>query len=203
MSTSAAAPTKRRILEAAQQTLADEGFAGTSARTIARTGSFNQALIFYHYGSVKQLLLAVLDASAARRLGQYESVFGDASSLVELARGARALYFEDIESGHVSIVTQLIAGSTGDPEFSREVAKRALPFHDFARATIERLLEGSPLSALMPASAMASAIIAMYLGFELLSSLDGDQQRAEALFDAAERAAPLFDALLRPGAAQR
>ena len=45
-----------RIVEAAIETLKTEGFAGASARAIARTGGFNQALVFYHFGSVNELL---------------------------------------------------------------------------------------------------------------------------------------------------
>jgi AcrR family transcriptional regulator len=54
--------TKARIVEAAVETLKAKGFAGSSAREIAKTGGFNQALIFYHYGSVQNVLLAGPDA---------------------------------------------------------------------------------------------------------------------------------------------
>ena len=51
--------TRSRIIEAALQTVREEGFAETTARAIARHGGFNQALIFYHFGSVDALLVAV------------------------------------------------------------------------------------------------------------------------------------------------
>ena len=53
--------TRERILEAAFETVRREGYANTSARAIARRGSFNQALIFSHFGEVNQLLLAAVD----------------------------------------------------------------------------------------------------------------------------------------------
>jgi AcrR family transcriptional regulator len=56
--------TKLEIVEAAVETLKTAGFHGSSAREIARTGGFNQALIFYHFGTVRQLLLAALDPGA-------------------------------------------------------------------------------------------------------------------------------------------
>jgi AcrR family transcriptional regulator len=46
-----------RIAEAALATLKAHGFAGASARAIAHVGGFNQALIFYHFGSVQNALL--------------------------------------------------------------------------------------------------------------------------------------------------
>ena len=50
-----------RIVDAAIQTLISCGYANTSARAIATTGGFSPALVFYHFGSVDALLLAVLD----------------------------------------------------------------------------------------------------------------------------------------------
>jgi AcrR family transcriptional regulator len=44
------------------------GFAGASAREIARRADCNQALVFYHFGSVTELLLAGLDDVSTRRL---------------------------------------------------------------------------------------------------------------------------------------
>src|SRR5207249_1839872 len=43
--------TRAQFVEATIETLKREGFAGASARAIARTGGFNQSLIFYHFGS--------------------------------------------------------------------------------------------------------------------------------------------------------
>ncbi|TMD18757.1 MAG: helix-turn-helix transcriptional regulator, partial [Chloroflexi bacterium] len=52
--------TRERLVRAALTTLTQQGFSGTTARAIARTGKLNQALIFYHFGSVDRLLLAAL-----------------------------------------------------------------------------------------------------------------------------------------------
>src|SRR3990172_5979389 len=48
--------TRDRIVSAAIETVRTEGFANTTARAIAAHGGFNQALIFYHFGSVDELL---------------------------------------------------------------------------------------------------------------------------------------------------
>ena len=55
------AATKQALVAAAIETLRAEGFAGASARAIAGRAGCNQALIFYHFGSVVTLLLAALD----------------------------------------------------------------------------------------------------------------------------------------------
>ena len=55
-------PTAQTIVKAALETLREEGFAGASSRAIARRGGFNQALIFYHFGSLANLLLEAFAA---------------------------------------------------------------------------------------------------------------------------------------------
>src|SRR5580700_3103139 len=84
--------TKLQIAEAALETLKANGFAGASARAIAHTGGFNQALIFYHFGSVQNALLAALDLISQRRLADYAPAFDTARTASELARLARAIY---------------------------------------------------------------------------------------------------------------
>ena len=57
--------TRRLLVDAAIETLKEEGFTRASARTIAERAGSNQGLIFYHFGSVANLLLAALDAVSA------------------------------------------------------------------------------------------------------------------------------------------
>src|SRR5450755_313173 len=87
--------TRLQIVEAALRTLKAKGFAGASARAIAREGDFNQALIFYHFGSVRNLLLAVLDLISERRMSEYGPAFEEARSAPELARLARTIHDDD------------------------------------------------------------------------------------------------------------
>ena len=49
---------------------------------------------------------------------------------------------------------------------------------------------------------VAHAVVALYLGLEMLASLDGDRAAALALFDRAQRAAPLLD-MLTAGSSMR
>src|SRR3984957_11235871 len=116
--------TKAKIAEAALQTLKSKGFAGASAREIARSGGFNQALIFYHFGSVQKLLLAALDVVSERRLEAYRETFERARTLPELAGRAREIYAEDLENGYVTVLGEMVAGGVSDPELGPEVVAR-------------------------------------------------------------------------------
>lgn len=183
-----AATTRQALTDAAIDALKEEGFCGASARAIAERAQCNQALVFYHFGSVNQLLLAALDAVSAARAGRYEAALGHASSPAEVLDVASAVFNEDLDSGHVKVLAEMIAGASSTPGLGPEVARRLAPWEDFASRAVTEILAGSPLSALVPPAEAAHAIVALYLGLELLSHLDGDRgpalavlQRARAL----------------------
>lgn len=189
--------TKQLIVAAAFETVKEEGFAGASARAIARRGGFNQALVFYHFGSVQDLLLAALDASSAARMERYEQVL-DSAGVPEILAAAGVLYAEDVASGHITVLTEMIAGSVGNPELGAEIVRRMDPWIDLVERVIHRLLGASPLAAAFPARDAAFAVIAVYLGVDLLTQLDGDRSRAERLFTLGTALAPTLLTLLPP-----
>lgn len=193
--------TKARLTEAALETLKAKGFAGCSAREIAKTGNFNQALVFYHFGSVHNLLLAALDLVSARRLRAYEGPFERAQTVAELATLARQIYTEDLRNGYVTVLGEMVAGGVSNPELGAQVAARMQPWIDMVERKVRALLAGSLLESMVPPRDAAFAIIALYLGMDMLSHLDGDQGRAESLLDLGVRSAPLLGLLLPAGRA--
>ncbi len=188
--------TKARIAEAAVETLKAKGFAGASAREIARTGDFNQALVFYHFGSVQNLLLAGLDLVSDRRMRAYRSAFERAQTVSELAALAREIYEEDLDNGYVTVLGEMVAGGMSDLGLGRRVVARLEPWIEMVERKVGALLAGSLLESMVPPRDLAFAIIALYLGIDMLSQLDGDRARAESLLDLAVRAAPLAQTLL-------
>ncbi len=179
------AATRARIVQAAIETLQHEGYAGTSARAIAATGGFNQALIFYHFGSVRDVLIAALDRTSETRMEAYRVAAAEATDLVELTKVAGRIYREDLASGHVKVMVELIAGASSDPELAPAIVARVEPWIAFARAEVARIGAGSPLAGLVPPQDAAYAIVALFLGLEMLSHLEGDTARTERLFELA------------------
>jgi AcrR family transcriptional regulator len=180
--------TRARMIEAAFETLVSEGYAGTSARAIAARGRFNPALVFYHYGGVDELLLAALDASSAQRLHRYREALAEPGAPDELVRRAAGLFREDVEGGHVTAVTELIGASLAKPELREELVARMRPWLELTRQMLERSPAPIAGSGAEPA---AFAIVAGYLGLNLLSRLMPDLEQTEALFRLLERLATL------------
>jgi len=188
--------TRLKIAEAALETLKTRGFAGASAREIASAGNFNQALIFYHFGSIEKLMLAALELVSTRRMQAYGPPFEQAGTVAELAALARQIYAEDLENGYVTVLGEMIAGAVSSPELAAGVLVRIQPWIDMVERKLREMLTGSLLQSMLPAHEVAFAIIALYVGVDMLSHLAGDHSQAEALLDLVGRYAPLAAALL-------
>jgi AcrR family transcriptional regulator len=195
MTKSSAQDTRRQIAEAALEALRTVGFAGATSRAIARLGGFNQALIFYHYGSLENLLLAALDLTGEERMARYREEVDGASTLEELMQVARRIYREDSESGHVAVISQMVAGSIARPELAQGVVERVEPWVDFCEHAIRKVIAGSPVEDALPVRELAYASVSFYLGANLLTHLGGGAQ-TETLFERAEALAPAITAIL-------
>jgi len=191
--------TRARIVDAALDALRANGIAGVSARTIARHGGFNQALIFYHFGSVEGLLVAVARRESERRSALYAPALRDVTSLLELVGVARRLHDEEFSGGSVAALTQMLAGAVGSEELARGIWNALEPWTTLVRETIERLLAGTPYGEALSPDDLTAAITALFLGIELLTGLDPNG-RERTLFSTMEAAAAGIDALLRPQA---
>jgi AcrR family transcriptional regulator len=187
------AETRSALVEGAIEALKTAGFAGASAREIARLAGCNQTLVFYHFGSVTDLLLAALDAISERRMAAYRELVDRAGSLGDLVESARSIFVEDLERGHVTVLVEMIAGARSVPGLGEQVAARMAPWREFAEAAVRGALASSPLARLLPAEDVAHGVVAGFLGLELLASTDGDRAAALALFDRARALARLAD----------
>lgn len=190
MAKQSSAETRERILAAAAHTLRTQGYAGTSARTIAKAADCNSALIFYHFGGVDPLLLAALDRSSQERMAVHQEAVAGAKTLEELVEAATGIYRADLEGGHITLFSELVGASIARPELRKEIVVRAEPWIDFVERTLDRVIGGSPLAKLMPPRDLAYAAITFYLGINLFTHLDADRTRTESLFSLAARVAP-------------
>lgn len=192
------ADTRRQLVRAAVEPLQTEGYAGASARSIAERAGVNQGLVFYHFGSVANLLLAALDAVSAERMDRYRAAAEGAASPTELVDVASSIFREDLDAGYVTVLVEMIAGASATPGLGAEVTARIGPWFEFAQRAIERTLGGTPLESILPPADVAYGVVALYLGLEMLSHLTGDSERGLALFSHAAQLAGLLTALSAP-----
>ena len=186
---------REKIIGAALTTLTTEGYAGASARAIARTGGFNPGLIYYHFEDLDDLFLAAIDLTSAARIAGYREVVDKAGTASDLVESLRVLYRQDVAAGHVAAIQQLVAGAALSPKLGPQIVQRMDPWIDYCETVAKRFLDDTPFASLLDARDVAFAVVALYLGMETLTHLDPDRSRAAHLFDAAAKFAPLFDSL--------
>ena len=174
---------KAALVAAAIDALREVGFAGTSAREIASRAGYSQALVFYHYGSVNDVLLAALDEVSARRMAAYRGLLEHAGSVTALSESARSIFIEDLDAGYVRVLIEMITGAHAVPGLGDQVAERLRPWRALAEDAIRRVLGRSAAARLLPPAEAGHALVAGFLGLELLASLDGDRAAAIAVFD--------------------
>ncbi|WP_433469222.1 TetR/AcrR family transcriptional regulator [Spirillospora sp. CA-128828] len=194
------AEARKRLLEAAVRTLAAEGYGGTTARSIAKTGGFAPGVIYYHFEDLEDLLVAALRHTSQARRERYEEVLGSCADATELLADLRELYADDMrDQGHIDAVQELFRASSASPRLRNELLAHVESWSEFAATTIRRLVAGTTLESLVPSRDLGMIAVAMFLGIQTLSHLDGDRSRIESLFNTAEPAAILWDAFAGRG----
>jgi AcrR family transcriptional regulator len=197
-STDRSANTRRQLVDAAIEALREVGFVGASARVIADRAGVNQGLVFYHFGTVTNLLLAALDAVSERRMAQYGAAVEAASTPADLVEVATAILMEDLDAGYVTVLVEMIVGSSSVPGLGDEVVARIEPWFSFAEAAVTSIIGNSPLGSLVPSADVAYGIVALYLGLEMLTHLGNDRTRALNLFTHAKQLSVLLGSVTPP-----
>lgn len=193
-----ATDTRARLLEATAQLLAQEGIAAISARRIGTQADANPALIYYHFGSLDELLAESSRAVTADRVGEYRARLSEVGSLSELATTARQLHAEERANGNLAMLAQLLAGSRTHPQIGPALNDNFELLVTEVAGTLERILSGTALEGLLDAQQLARAISAGFIGMELLDTVRSDSD--PAMFDALDAVTTLVDLVLNAGA---
>ncbi len=186
--------TRARILEATLGALGEHGYAATTARVIAARGGFPAGLIFYHFKTLDDLLLAVLDRTSAARLPRWEEALAGVDDVATLLQRMQVLYAEDVSSAHALAVKELVANGGFSQRLGPELGARMEPWFALAESVAARVLSGSPLLEVLSPRDLAVTAVALYLGLETVSRLSGRPASAAALFAAGAQYAPLLGA---------
>jgi len=184
-------PTRERIVTAAIETIKTQGFAGASARAIGKAGGFNQGLIYYYFPSLKDLFLAALEQTSAARMNAYLPRLGGITSIEDVIRVGRELFDEDIEAGHITVLAELVAASLPDPSMGARIVELMEPWVRLTQDTIDRFVRGTFLEQMIQTRDVAQALVAFYLGIEMLYHLDHDRSRIDGLFSMFSALAPI------------
>lgn len=117
-----ASETRTLLLEAAKKALRQKGYAGLSTRDVAAAAGAPLSQIHYHFGSKQGMVLALFEHLNAQLLDRQTALLGDAT-LPLSKRWDRACDYldDDIASGYVRVLQELIAASWADAAVARVI----------------------------------------------------------------------------------
>lgn len=166
--------TRDKLLDAALETMREVGLAALSARTVAARAQVNQALIFYHFGTVTELVARANERAVAEAMASYRDAFAAASTLSELLRIGSGLHRDQAAHGNVAVMAQFMAAGQQDAAYAA-IARAAFDaWVTEVELVLTRILRGSILGELSDATSLARAVCAGFIGFELYEGIDSD-----------------------------
>jgi AcrR family transcriptional regulator len=123
--------TSTTLLEAAKKVLRQNGYAGLSTRDVAAAAGVPLSQIHYHFGSKQGMVLALFAYLNAQLLDRQNALFGDATlKLSEQWDRACDYLDDDIASGYVRVLQELIAASWADPEVAKVIRAGLMEWYD-------------------------------------------------------------------------
>jgi AcrR family transcriptional regulator len=166
-------------------TLVEHGIAGASARTIAAAAGVNQALVFYHFGTVDELLVAACRHGAEQRVAAHRERLDEVRNIRELLDLSRELRAGERAGGHVAALAQLLAGAQTHQRLATATAAGLALWTDEIEKVLLRVLGETPLAGLVDIAGLAKAVSAAFVGLQLYEGVD--VAGADAAFGALEQ----------------
>jgi AcrR family transcriptional regulator len=121
---SAADETRVQLLRAGEDVLAEHGYAGLSTRRVADAARVPLSQIHYHFGSKTGLLLAVFEHQNQRLLERQTEMFGSDMPLWKQWEQACDYFDDDLASGYVHILQEMIAAGWTDEAIAGDVRRQ-------------------------------------------------------------------------------
>ena len=130
--------TREEILAAARRCLLRDGWANLSTRAIAEEAGLRMGHLHYHFGSKRNLVLALLDAENQRRLDRQERMYRDDAPLWKQWEQACDFLEDDLDSGYVRILQEMIAAGWSEPDIAERVQAMILGWYELLVSVAER-----------------------------------------------------------------
>jgi AcrR family transcriptional regulator len=156
--------TSTTLLEAAKKVLRQNGYAGLSTRDVAAAAGVPLSQIHYHFGSKQGLVMALFEYLNAQLLDRQNALFAD-TALSFSQRWDRACEYldDDIASGYVRVLQELIAASWADAAVAKAVRAAGMGWIDLiigvAREAEQKLGGLGPLTPEEVGALIANAFI--------------------------------------------
>jgi len=131
-------PTRQAFLDAAERLLQRDGHAAISTRRLAAEAGANQGLVHYHFGSMDELLVQVLERFTERLIARQREMYAADVPFIERWRTAWGFQEEDLRGGYSKIWMELQALSWNHPGLKPRVARVNDEWRNVLREAFQR-----------------------------------------------------------------
>lgn len=165
------------IIEAARRCLLAEGYASTSTRKVASEAGVPLSQVHYHFGSKGGLMLALLAHEDQRLIARQRVMYADDAPLWKRYEQACDFLEDDLESGYVRVLQEMIAAGWSTPDIAARVRTVLDGWIDLLTEVAEEAERrfGS-IGPFLPRE-LAALVGMSFLGAEALVLLGTDRQR--------------------------
>nr|WP_283251881.1 TetR/AcrR family transcriptional regulator [Aeromicrobium duanguangcaii] len=186
---------KRRLVEATIEVMTSDGISAVSARSVSQRAGLAQGLVFYHFGSVTDLVAQACVTATRDRVELHRERFEQARSYGDLVQLARDVQEAERGAGHVSVLGQALVMAQADPGIGLAARDALLLWREPLSGVASRLIvKGSPFEGVLDPEAFTDLLMAAFIGFELTDPVrtEADSDRS---FDAVAAMARALDGL--------
>lgn len=157
--------TRAAILDATESIMREEGYAAVSSRRVAERAGLKSQLVYYHFGTMDELFLAVYQRSEAQYFEAHAKALAAKNPL-------RALWDLSLNPRGAALEIELLALANHRKSISKEIAKSTHRFRSLQTAAITRVLDELGIGdERVPAEVLALALITISRGLVAETSL--------------------------------
>jgi AcrR family transcriptional regulator len=158
------------LLDATVACLVEAGYAQLSTRAVAEQAGTPVSQIHYHFGGKDGLLLEVLDHLNQQLLDRQRGMYGSDMPLWKRWEQACDFLEEDLASGYVRVLQELIAVGWSDPDVAELVRRQLAGWAELLTTVAEEAVHTLRIPLLQPRQ-VALLVGAAFLGAEELELL--------------------------------
>jgi AcrR family transcriptional regulator len=172
----AAVGTRGLIIEAARLRLLADGYAGLSTRKVADQAGVPLSQLHYYFGSKQGLILALFEQENQRRLERQRRLYAEDLPLWQRYERACDYLEDDLESGYVRVLQEMIAAGWSNGEVGAAVRELVGGWYELlAEVAQEAERRHGPLGP-FTAEEVAALVTAMFIGAEALILVGFDRK---------------------------
>lgn len=175
--TSARAETSTTLLEAAKKVLRQKGYAGLSTRDVAAAAGVPLSQIHYHFGSKRGMVLALFEYLNEQLLDRQNAMFSNPTLKLSEQWDLACDYLDDdIASGYVRVLQELIAAGFADGEVAKVVRAGLIGWFELLTGLAGKAERQLGTLGLVSAEEVAALIGSAFMGAESLYLLGAEKK---------------------------